>query len=78
METSKRSRLITTAGANGNFDGFINAHSANNVVGISGPFTYTSSGAPGAITMTVQPGQFVPIKCSTIVPVTGNVIGLIP
>lgn len=77
METSKKAKLITTAGANGSFDGFVNAHTANNIIGISGPFVYTPSGVPGGITVVAQPGQFIPIKCTTIVPVTGNVIGLL-
>jgi len=78
MEASKRSKLITTSGSNGSFQGFINAHSAANIVGISGPFTFTSAGVPGAITMSVASGQYIPIQCTTIVPQTGNVIGLLP
>jgi hypothetical protein len=78
MEASKRSRLITTSGAVGSFQGFVNAHSATQVVGISGPFVYTSAGVQGGITMSVQIGQHIPIVCTAIVPQGGNVIGLIP
>jgi len=76
-EAAKKVKLITTAGSNGAFEGFINASGATNIVGISGPFTFTSAGVPGAITMSVGQGQVVNVKCSAIVPQTGNVWGLL-
>jgi hypothetical protein len=78
MEASKRSKQITTAGAYGSFQGFVNAHTAAQVVGISGPFAFNSSGANTGFTLNVGVGQYVPIQCTYIQPQTGNVIGLLP
>ena len=79
MEASKRSKQITTAGAYGRFEGFVNAHTAAQIVGISGGFCINSSGSNLAgYTLNVGIGQYVPIKCEYIQPQTGNVIGLLP
>jgi hypothetical protein len=78
METSKRSKQITTAGSVGSFQGFINAHTAAQLVGISGPFCFNSSGANVGYTLQVGVGQIVPISCTYIQPQSGNVIGFLP
>ena len=78
MESSKRSKQITTAGGYASFQGFINAHTAAQIVGITGAFTFNSSGANTGFTMHVGVGQLVQIQCTYIQPQTGNVIGLLP
>lgn len=80
MEASKKARLITTAGLtlnSGTFQGFVNAHTTENTITISGPFVYGSAGTPTGITMRLAVGQHVPIQCTSIVPQTGNIIGLL-
>ena len=76
MEASKRSRLITTVGSTGSFQGFISTIAQN--VTIQGPFCYDQNGVANGLTMAVVAGQHVPIQCTRIIPGSGNVIGLLP
>jgi hypothetical protein len=75
-EAAKRVKLITTAGSNGAFEGFINASAAQTVT-ISGPFTFKPDGTVGGITMSAIAGQVVNVKCTNITPGLGNVWGLL-
>ena len=76
-EAAKKVKLITTAGSNGAFEGFVNAHTAAQTVTISGPFTFTNTGAVGGITMSLAVGQTVNVKGNSITPALGNVWGLL-
>jgi hypothetical protein len=79
MEASKRCRQITTSGASGVFQGFLNGAAAQNIT-ISGPFVFGPTGlnaGSAGITVYAQIGQYIPIVCTSIQPATTNVTGLI-
>lgn len=82
METSKRAKLLGTSGGafnTGNFQGFMNAWSQAQIVGVSGGFIYNHNGSnTTGITMFISAGQVVPITCNYVRGFSGPVLAFLP
>lgn len=83
METSKRSKLLPTTGGitanGGNFQGFMNVHTAGQTIGFSGPFVFNSSGSnTTGVNVFVNAGQIVPVNCTYVRGFSGSVLAFLP